>query len=122
TLATSCLYRKHLRKSSTGNLISSPSSLKLISYLPLISSSPSLYFVSDRLKYRENSGDFNAAVNHHLRFNKCEYAVRVSELDIDSINKGFDSVWGCFRRAGDVGEPDKLAKNYPEAAQMICTA
>ncbi|CAF2058809.1 unnamed protein product [Brassica oleracea var. botrytis] len=48
TLATSCLYRKHLRKSSTGNLISSPSSLKLISYLPLISSSPSLYFVSDR--------------------------------------------------------------------------
>ena len=32
-----------------------------------------------------------AVGDDQLRFNKFEYAVRVSELDIDSINKGFDS-------------------------------
>lgn len=32
-----------------------------------------------------------AVGDDQLRFYKCEYAVRVSELDIDSINKGFDS-------------------------------
>ncbi|KAL0646560.1 hypothetical protein Bca4012_044851 [Brassica carinata] len=34
-----------------------------------------------------------AVGDDQLRFNKFEYAVRVSELDIDSINKGFDSAF-----------------------------